>query len=213
MGLKDASRGRPQLLGESQDRMLSMTSLFARMPRNLWSVLQHKSILNINETLLPYCGISATIEMIKYLGLIGSEFFWTPIYMQMDRNIKLKLLRDLTFCFYCFMFNTLHLNPQPSINYKWDIEDGLEIFLESFMQGVVPVWVAWSLIWFYSGILKPIRVYFSFSCDGHPFLKLSFIELLLLLKKAWWTLSIHCVNPQKKTLRWNLLCHREMPIK
>jgi len=68
MGLKEASRGRPQLLVEGQGRMLSMTNFFAQDARNLWSVLQHKSILNIDETPLPYCGISATIEKIKCLA-------------------------------------------------------------------------------------------------------------------------------------------------
>lgn len=75
MGLKEASRGRPQLLVESQGRMLSMTSFFAQVARNLWSVLQYKSIPNIDETQLPYCGISETIEKIKYLALMGSELF------------------------------------------------------------------------------------------------------------------------------------------
>lgn len=64
------------------------------------------------------------------------------------------------------------------------------------MQSIT-VWVTLTMIWFYSGILKTIRVYSSFSCDSHSFLKLSFIELVLLLKTSWSTLSIHCVNPQK----------------
>lgn len=34
----------------------------ARMPRNLWSVLQRKSILDISETLLPSGEISATTK-------------------------------------------------------------------------------------------------------------------------------------------------------
>ena len=50
------------------------------------------------------------------------------------------------------------------------------------MQSTITVCVTLSLTWFYSCILKTIRVYASFSCEGHPLLKLSFIKLLLLLK-------------------------------
>lgn len=74
-GVREASRGRLRLLVGGQERILCLPSLTARMPRNLWWVLQNKSILNIDKTLLPNYGVSANIKMIVYWGLIGRELF------------------------------------------------------------------------------------------------------------------------------------------
>lgn len=73
MESKEASRGRPQLLVEGQGRLLCLPSLIARVPKSLWSVLQHKSILDVDETLPSKGEISATIQMIVYLGLRRSR--------------------------------------------------------------------------------------------------------------------------------------------
>lgn len=72
-GVKGDQHGRLQLLVESQGRMLCLPSRIARIPRNLWSALQHKSILDISETLLSHGETSAAAKMIAYLGLMGSE--------------------------------------------------------------------------------------------------------------------------------------------